>query len=601
MEETITNGFQEDTVTRIDSTLVNAITEMGTASDKSEYTRAGHGFVLTKAELERLYKIRIIQRVCDAIPESAILKGWEVTLGKKADPKILADIGNYQERLSLADKFKRAQIQANLYGGAVIILVIDDGRPASEPVNEKSIKSVKALYVRDRYKVRPVTGEAAEIDDPDHYEYMLSSDRELSKLKVLFPEKAKPGTLYGYRIHKDRILRFDGVEYPPDMMERNEGWGGSLIEAIWEDYRDYKTSIKSVATMVNDFSLFIYSIRNLDKIIKANDEELLKQRIKFMQLMTSVFGGVAIDAEGEKIEYASRNFSGIDSIIDKLRDAFIGSSQIPHDKLFGESPSGLGATGESEEKNWSHTVESFQVSRWARPLRRSIRYMFLAQDSPTKAKEPPDWGIKFHSLQQESAQDKAAVRSTQSQTDNTYVTAGILLPEEIRNSRFGGSEYSVETQLDNKLWEENKAQMEQQNQFGDFGGEVPPEETPTEEAPAEEPPPEDDFFTADSLRLDTELSKKKDADIEDIEEPDTATLIAEAAKAPLAKSVDDWISILDEWVKQFDSLEEADAQLAEAYDQLKDKNFTKTLEQYNMLAHLAGMAEIIDEDTEDDK
>lgn len=92
-----------------------------------------------------------------------------------------------------------------------------------------------------------------------------------------------------------------------------------------------------------------------------------------------------------------------------------------------------------------------------------------------------------------------------------------------------------------------------------------------------------------------------DKAVTDAEDPDTATLIAEAAKAPLAKSVDDWINILDKWVKQFDSLEEADAQLAEAYDQLKDKNFTKTLEQYNMLAHLAGMAEIIDEDTEDDK
>lgn len=593
MEETNAATIDES-VARIDSTLYNAITEMGTAGDKSEYTRVGMGIKLDKFALERLYKVSLCQRVCNAIPESAILKGWEVTLGEKANPKISSGIKTYQKNLELAKKFKQAQILANLYGGAAIVMAIDDGRPASEPVNEENIRSLKALYVRDRYKIRPVIEDAIDILDPDYYEYIIQGNEEIVKLKSLFPGKPKPGTRYGYRIHKSRILRFDGVEFPPDLAEMNEGWGGSVLESIWEEYRDYKSSLKSAAAMLNDFSLFVYSIKNLDKIIKANDEELLKSRLKFLQLMTSVFGGVAIDAEGEKIEYATRNFGGIDALIDRLRDAFIGSSQIPHDKLFGESPSGLGATGESEERNWSHTVETFQVSRWQSLLEKVLRYLLLAADSPTKGKEPPDWGIKFLNMMPESEADKAAARATQSQTDNTYVTAGVLLPDEIRKSRFGGSEYSFETQLDDKLWEESKAQ---QDQFGGFGEESAfgmPEEG------AEQPPP--DQATEPTENLDSLVAaRKKKWDSQGDREESVADLIVEDARKPIGKEINSWINSLDKWLNQFNSLEEADAALAEAFDKFKDKDFIKTLEQYNTLAHLAGMAQITEEEESDER
>lgn len=577
----------EDLEIRIDSTLLNRLTQLGTDGDKAEHTTVGTPIVFTKLQVERLYKNKLLQRVCDAIPESAILRGWEITLGEKANPKIINGINTYQEELELAVKFKQAQIQANIYGGAVIIMAIDDGRPASDPVNTENIKSVKNLYVRDRYKVRPVIEDALDVLDPDHYEYLISGNVEAQKLQKLFGKQVQQGKNYGYKIHKSRIIRFDGVEWTPDMAAENQGWGGSVLEAVWEDFRDYRTGLKSVGTMLQDFSLFIYSIKNFSKIVKANDEDELRNRIKLLQMMTSVFGGLAIDAEGEKIEYATRNFGGVDAIIDRQRDAFIGAANIPHDQLFGESPSGLGATGESEERNWSHTVEKFQASRWAKPLRKALRYIFLATDSPTKGKEPLDWGIKFLNMMPESESDKAASRSTQAQTDNTYVTAGVLLPEEIRKSRFGGSEYSFETQLDDKLWEESK---QQQDQFGGFGEEAGFGAAP-EEAPTEDAAPVEEEATLDSL-----IPKKK----LDTEEPDTPTFIAEAAKAPLGKAVGEWVNVLDKWIKGCDSLEQADAQLAQVFDKLKDRKFTQALEQHNTLAHLAGMAEIMDEDIENE-
>ena len=62
------------------------------------------------------------------------------------------------------------------------------------------------------------------------------------------------------------------------------------------------------------------------------------------------------------------------------------------------------------------------------------------------------------------------MRDKQSGIDRTYVDLGILLKEEVRQSRFGGSDYSIETELDEDLWK--KKQEEEENQFGGFEDQI---------------------------------------------------------------------------------------------------------------------------------
>ncbi|MCC5616531.1 DUF1073 domain-containing protein [Nostoc sp. CHAB 5836] len=485
---------EADDKIRLDATLMNVLTQMGTGGDKSEYTTIGRSKRIPKEQLEDLYRVPICRRIVRARPDSAVLKGWNLTLGNGSDQKIIGKFNKYHDRLKIKEKFNQAQIQANIYGGSVIVIIADDGKNSSEPLEVSKIKSITSLEVLDRYKIAPDLQLGINASEPEYYRLLLPEFLQ-GKFNQLFPsEKGR-----NFNIHSSRIIRFDGVAYTPDMLWDNEGWGGSILENLWEDYRDWKTALKAIGAMVQDCSLFVYKLKGLAAMLKAQDENLLKARLHLMRMMISVFGGFAADAEGESIEFPSRSFAGVGEVATQLRDSFIGSAGIPHDRLFGESPSGLGATGESEEKNWSHDVASFQQTEWLPKLKIIGSYIFLAKDGPSKGIEPEDWGFEFPSLLQQSEADIASNRSTQASTDNTYLSTGVLLPEEVRASRFGGSKYSIETVLDEKLFfkKQKEAEAQQQQQFGDFGGEE--ELLSEEELPSEEVTNEDSAERFDAL------------------------------------------------------------------------------------------------------
>jgi hypothetical protein len=89
----------------------------------------------------------------------------------------------------------------------------------------------------------------------------------------------------------------------------------------------------------------------------------------------------------------------------------------------------------------------------------------------------------------------------------------VLTKEEVRDSLFGGSQFSIDITLDKKEWDKKKAQAEQEalggyGSYGDFGGGA--EAAPTDEAavPEEEavaapeettPAPEEAVVQTDSL------------------------------------------------------------------------------------------------------
>jgi phage-related protein (TIGR01555 family) len=262
-------------------------------------------------------------------------------------------------------------------------------------------------------------------------------------------------------IHHSRVIRFDGVEVPPDLMIRRRGWSQSLINLLWDSFQRYETGGKGSSAMIAAFDLFIYKMQGLRSISTMdNGESEIRERFKLLQLSMSQFKGLIMDST-EDAQFISRTFAGISDILEHLKSDLIGATGIPHTVMFGESPSGLGATGESEERTWANQCSAYQESKLRPKLTQIMELIWLAEDGPTGGKIPKDWGFTFQSLIQESQKEVLENRSAQSSIDNTYFQAGILLPEEIRNSRFGGDQFSFETQIDDKLWKQKKKEEEE--------------------------------------------------------------------------------------------------------------------------------------------
>jgi len=435
VEETVNLGHNGDESLRVDG-LVNALTGMGGSRDKSRYTTTTPLVFLGQEELENLYGMWIPQRIVDIVAEQATRKGFKVLFGGEgAKAEVLTGIEQVIEDLYILENLGLACKNARLFGGAVILLYIDDGRAADQPVDRRNIRSVEGMEVLDRWQIAPVINEEALYDYSKATYYQIISGDLIRQPQLT-------------RIHKDRILRFDGKWLPYRVRQRNYGWGMSALQPVYDSFRFYSTGISSAATLLTEFDIFVHKLRGLSTMLAAGKEQDVRDRLVLNDMSKSVYRGYAIDAEKEELEFISRNFGGIGDILEKLRIDIIGASQIPHTILFGESPGGLGSTGRSEERDFAKMLGDYQSAHFKRPMQQLVEMIMLSKDGPTNGKVPDSWRIHFNDLFELNEREKADVRARVAAVDGRYIQLGVLSPKEVADARYGGTEWSMELTLD---------------------------------------------------------------------------------------------------------------------------------------------------------
>jgi phage-related protein (TIGR01555 family) len=461
-EEILDLGHVDENGIRADG-MANVLTGMGSARDKSQYTYTKSITFLGQEELESLYGEWLPRRIIDIYAEQATRKGFKVLFGGEG-PKAEEVVGVEQviEDLFILENLMLAAKNSRLYGGSVILMYIDDGRKADQPVDKRNIRSIEGLEVLDRYQIAPV------ISEENIYDYSKATHYQIIAGDLI----NQPNLTY---IHKDRILRFDGDWIPYRVRQRNYGWGMSNLQVIYDSFRHYWTGLNSAATLLTEFDIFVHKIRGLAAMLGAGKEGQVKDRLVINDMSKSIYRGYAIDAEKEELEFISRNFNGIGEILEKLRIDIIGASKIPHTLLFGESPGGLGSTGRSEERDFAKTLGDYQTATFKRPLKQLMEYILLSKDGPTNGKLPESWRIHFNDLYELNEREKADVRARVAAVDGRYIQLGVLHPQEVADARYGGSEWSMELTLDPSLPRELPMQGQSGGQSrGQSGMAVPP-------------------------------------------------------------------------------------------------------------------------------
>jgi phage-related protein (TIGR01555 family) len=416
--------------------LQNVFTGFGTSRDKSTHTKTQPIVFLTQEELEGLYGMWIPQRIVDIVAEQSTRKGFKILFGGEgAAAEEVNGIEQAIEDLYILENLLLASKNARLYGGACILLYIDDGRRADQPVDMRNIRSIEGMEVLDRWQIAPV------INEENLYDYSKATYYQIISGDLI----AQPQLTY---IHKDRILRFDGEWLPYRIRQRNYGWGMSSLQSVYDSFRHYWTGLNAAATVLVEFDVFVHKLQGLANMLAAGKEKDVQNRLILNDLSKSVYRGYAVDKEREELEYISRNLGGVGDILEKLRVDIIGASKIPHTILFGESPSGLGATGRSEERDFAKMLGDYQTAHYKRPLQKLMRYLMLSKEGPTKGKLPESWRISFNDLFELNEREKADVRARVAAVDGRYIQLGVLSPKEVAEARYGGSEWSMELTLD---------------------------------------------------------------------------------------------------------------------------------------------------------
>jgi len=416
--------------------LQNVLIGMGTNRDKSKYTTTQPITFLTQEEVESLYGEWLPKRIVDIYADQATRKGFKVLFGGEGvRAQAVAGIEQIIEDLYILEHLNLAAKNSRLYGGACILLYIDDGRPAYMPVDKRNIRRVEELECLDRWQIAPV------INEENLYDYSKATYYQIISGDLI----AQPQLTY---IHKDRILRFDGDWLPYRVRQRNYGWGMSSLQTVYDSFRHYWTGLNSAATLLTEFDIFVHKVRGLASMLAAGKEGAIRDRLQINDMSKSIYRGYAIDAEKEELQFISRQFGGIGEVMEKLRVDIIGASKIPHTVLFGESPGGLGSTGRSEERDFAKTLADYQAAHFKRPLKKLMEYILLSKEGPTQGRLPESWRVSFNPLFELNEREMADVRARTAAVDGRYIQLGVLTPQEVADARYGGSEWSMEMTLD---------------------------------------------------------------------------------------------------------------------------------------------------------
>ena len=342
----------------------------------------------------------------------------------------------YLKNLKSKIAFKEACINAKLFGGALIFMVIDDGGTPQDPVNINKIKSIKKLKVFSKTQVT--------IEDYNYYQ-------DPSNINYGEPEYFTINS-YGVptKIHESRCLIVQGDYFPYDECYYSGGitskyWGVSILQSCYQEFQNFNLAYSSLAHTLTKFNIDVLQLTGLfDKLKSDAGRAELKARVDLLNLSKSISNTLLTD-ENEGFKTVSQSLSGVSDVFSKLQQALSASLGIPETLLWGKSPGSLNATADNEIRMYYDKIKADQEQFLLPPLERLLTYVIAAQDN--QLSNTIEYKIKFQSLWQLTEQEITTLRKTQAEADQIYVNLGALDPTEIRQSRFGGSDYSLHTTI----------------------------------------------------------------------------------------------------------------------------------------------------------
>ena len=156
----------EDKESRNDG-YINLLNKYGSRSDNSTAYRWQHDGAVPDVILTDHYEQNgLFSKIIDAPAEEAVKHGFTAGLKTPEDEELLADA---LDALDWEIKAATAVKWARLYGGSIIVMLINDGGGIDEPLNMKKIKGIDELRVYERAVIQP-DYTAVYYGDPRYYD-----------------------------------------------------------------------------------------------------------------------------------------------------------------------------------------------------------------------------------------------------------------------------------------------------------------------------------------------------------------------------------------------------------------------------------------------
>lgn len=362
------------------------------------------------ALLNSLYRDNwVVQNVVGLMVDD-MLREWYQLKGRTT-PEMLDALRRVERETRVRDRLNAGLRWGRLYGGAAGLMLIQGQADLGKPLDMDLIfpGAFQGLYILDRWMgITTTSGLVMEAGEPVPEFYAITD--------------AEGHTVA--RVHHSRVLRFTGRELPEIERMAEMYWGESEVEALYKEVVAHDNVSANMAALTFQANINTMEIKGLEQLFSIGSGQAQKRFWDVMQaqsVLRSNFGTQLVEA-GTKLTNTQYSFTGLQEVYESMALNLCGASHYPMTKLFGRSPSGMNATGESDLKNYYDYVDSQREAK----LRPALQKLLPVLAMSAWGYVPDDLDFTFPPLWTPTAAETAEIALKKAQTIRDAFQAGLL-------------------------------------------------------------------------------------------------------------------------------------------------------------------------------
>ena len=362
------------------------------------------------ALLNSLYRDNwVVQNVVGLMVDD-MLREWYKLKGSYT-PEATDALNKVERDTRLRERINEGLRWGRLYGGAAGLIMIDGQDDLSKPLDVDMIYpgSFKGLYILDRWQgVTPNMGLVFEGGDPVPESYSITDAQGHTVVNV----------------HHSRMVRFTGRDLPYLERVAEMYWGESEVEALYKDVVAHDNVSANMAALTFQANINTMEYKGLEQLFSLGSTQAQRRFWNVMQaqsVLRSNFGTQLVE-EGTKLTNTQYTFTGLQEVYESMCLNLCGASHYPMTKLFGRSPAGMNATGESDLKNYYDYVDSQREAKVRPVLQKLLPVLAMSAWGFV----PDDLDFTFPPLWTPTAMETAEIALKKAQAIRDTFQAGLF-------------------------------------------------------------------------------------------------------------------------------------------------------------------------------
>lgn len=405
--------------------------------------------------LNILFRDNWIAKAIIEKPANEMLKNG-FSIHSQIEPDKIDKIMNIWQKTKTQNKFLKCLKWARLYGGCLLIPMIENQGDLSKPLDYETIMpdSYKGCFTVDRWSgVSPSIELVDDITDPDfgQPEYYDVSDNTTGKT---------------FRIHHSRVIKMIGREMPYWEEIAETYWGASELEHVYTELKKRDDTSANISFLIFLANIRVFKMDGMSQMLSIGDQQAAQRVYETMKTMNHLMcntGTLAIDKE-EDFAMHGYSFTGINDVYESFMLDISGAAEIPVDKLFGRSPSGFNSGAETLQ-NYYDTIDEKRETYVREPLEKIVKIITMS----ALGEIPDDIEIDFNPVRRPSDLEKSDLAQKNAQPIFDAYAGGLIgkgtaLKELKQQSDITGLWTNITDEMIQEAYNEDKRRETEENE-----------------------------------------------------------------------------------------------------------------------------------------